>query len=697
MQTAERQFTSTAGPIQTKRVNAAVRALLWRGKARVELRGIIGGEERRAELTAVCGNPSDESLTALDTIGQQFDWTVTRENYGEIATALELATANLVLPVDDCREEAGEVAQRQAESASRRQEQDRQHEQCETAYAAVIAKRPAGAEALIVAIFDQDDSDSMTDYHNHKMTRVVAIGWRRGKREDFRQLRAAAALFPDTAHLGPQAGAEVEHRENWSMGSGNYVKAGHDDSTGWRVKSQELSYGWVPPVVIEDRLTMPAATPATPATATPAATGAYTIEKHHHTKRGFDMWIVILADRVERDRFEHLSAECEDFGGWYSRQWGKTPGGFAFKVESDANAWAASHVGNKTPATPAPATAAPAVDPAMTAREPRSASRGAHLRKLADSMTAGIELQRRPMTQNPTPKRMKEYSSRRIDSDNAERCQRALYALADAHDAGTIPPELAGLKSKSVIAPLVAHGTASNGYYDIHSTGEYRDKSPTAVALQQLMEGNKTAANVQEDTERAAADKLRELEERVRFHPIPGFFPTPRTIIDEMIERAELLPEHTILEPSAGKGDIADAVRERNPDCFLTCVEIVPALVEILNAKGYIVDTDGDFLNLVPLRPYDRILMNPPFEKGQDAEHIRHAFECLAPGGRLVSVCSSGPFFRSDRKSTEFREFIESKGAEVIDLPADAFNNSEAFRRTGVSTKLVIINNKIPF
>ena len=122
---------------------------------------------------------------------------------------------------------------------------------------------------------------------------------------------------------------------------------------------------------------------------------------------------------------------------------------------------------------------------------------------------------------------------------------------------------------------------------------------------------------------------------------------------------------------------------------------MVPRLRDILEAKGHAVQppaTDGDYDFLAYRFNVDRILMNPPFERGQDAEHIRHAYECLAPGGRLVSICSAGPFFRSDRKSEDFQRFIDETGADVEDLPADAFQGPGAFRQTGVATKLVVID-----
>src|ERR1700690_4105728 len=76
----------------------------------------------------------------------------------------------------------------------------------DAACAAIESKRPAGAVALIVAELEGDDSDMMSDYHGSHTVRRVAIGWRTGSREDFRQLRRAAATFPETTHLGPGCG-----------------------------------------------------------------------------------------------------------------------------------------------------------------------------------------------------------------------------------------------------------------------------------------------------------------------------------------------------------------------------------------------------------------------------------------------------------------------------------------------------------
>jgi signal transduction histidine kinase len=192
-------------------------------------------------------------------------------------------------------------------------------------------------------------------------------------------------------------------------------------------------------------------------------------------------------------------------------------------------------------------------------------------------------------------------------------------------------------------------------------------------------------------THRAAArgdDPVKVAERELIGKDLPGFFPTPRPVIDRMLELARIESQHKVLEPSCGKGDILDALREACSGVEPHAIERNYTLSDVLSAKGYAVQF-CDFLE--HRREYDRIVMNPPFESGQDIEHVRHAYSLLSPGGRLVSVVCEGPFFRVDNKSVKFRDWLEEVHAEVEKLPEDAFQGREAFRETGVRTRLVAI------
>lgn len=161
-----------------------------------------------------------------------------------------------------------------------------------------------------------------------------------------------------------------------------------------------------------------------------------------------------------------------------------------------------------------------------------------------------------------------------------------------------------------------------------------------------------------------------------------GFFETPLDVIDRMT--ALVWPDGRVLEPSAGLGAIAKELRVPKSD--IQCIEKNTQRAEALQAKGYAVQC-ADFLTVSPSE-FDTILMNPPFEEGQDIDHVMHAFKFLAPGGSLVSVMSAGAFFRSDRKATYFRDWLASVHGTMHKLPDNSFKASG----TVVNACLVVIN-----
>lgn len=161
-----------------------------------------------------------------------------------------------------------------------------------------------------------------------------------------------------------------------------------------------------------------------------------------------------------------------------------------------------------------------------------------------------------------------------------------------------------------------------------------------------------------------------------------GFFETPIEIVERMIELANLVGR--ILEPSAGLGAIADNLPV--PKSQILCIEKNEQRTEVLRDKGYDV-LCGDFLEQYMPDEFDTIIMNPPFEEGQDIDHVRHAYFCLASGGTMVSVMSEGPFFRDDRKAVAFRDWLEGVGGESFKLLPQSFKKSGA----GIHARLVSI------
>src|SRR5262249_41901346 len=111
--------------------------------------------------------------------------------------------------------------------------------------------------------------------------------------------------------------------------------------------------------------------------------------------------------------------------------------------------------------------------------------------------------------------------------------------------------------------------------------------------------------------EKPAGDPIKRMERELVGCKIPGYFPTPKDVVEKMLEAADLKPGMKILEPSAGKGNIADAIRNRVPDSILQVCEINTSLRSILENKGYEL-VANDFLQYRPegTEVFDRILMN---------------------------------------------------------------------------------------
>ena len=91
---------------------------------------------------------------------------------------------------------------------------------------------------------------------------------------------------------------------------------------------------------------------------------------------------------------------------------------------------------------------------------------------------------------------------------------------------------------------------------------------------------------------------------------------------------------------------------------------------------------------------YDRVILNPPFEKLSDVQHIQHAYSLLVPGGRLVGIMGDSAFVGSTAKAVAFRDWLHNVNAEWWQLPAGTFNEGD--RPTKVGTRMVVIDKRCP-
>jgi hypothetical protein len=472
---------------------------------------------------------------------------------------------------------------------------------------------------------------------------------------------------------------ETEHREKYSMGSGYYLTepGNHSNSSGWTIKKLALSYKDAP----AKPESVPVGAWAIPSSIVKSSrksnadnaptAGPQEFTTRPGTKPGFTE-IVFNAkpDEATRDELKAHGFRWSRYNGcWY----GKTdslPERYTAVSPDDDPDGSGPGKGTtvRTPDSQKPATESKSTATAATA---------ANLRAMADRLTNQVNDKLADRLTN-TPKRLAQAEHARLEGYRLQRTQKALYALADLHERGTVPPELQHIKTKKAVYGCMAEECENipNGYHSYRvGTGKPRSDDKTTVALWNLLKEKRTEQDEQ-------ADALRMKINSLQFSNIPGYFPTPAHIVDKMIDYSGLDfsdPDDRpkVLEPSAASAAIADKLREKGAD--VDCCEINHTLREILELKGHNLIFD-DFLKLNVFGLYDAVIMNPPFEKWQDIAHIKHALKFVKPGGTVVAICAGGP------KQVEQLQPIADHWEE---LPPGTFKESG----TGVSTVLATFSS----
>lgn len=198
-----------------------------------------------------------------------------------------------------------------------------------------------------------------------------------------------------------------------------------------------------------------------------------------------------------------------------------------------------------------------------------------------------------------------------------------------------------------------------------------------------------------------------------------GFYPTPSSVAGKMLSGLDFRLIDSVLEPSAGKGNLVNALARAFYDhnrygrgIDVDCCEIDPYLRQILkyefseekakefwnrecrreaeiieNTHVHIVH--DDFLSYRPYKPYQLILMNPPFADGD--RHLLHALEIQQDGGNIVCLLNAetlrNPYTASRQLLARRLKELEAK----IEFLEDAFS-SDAERKARVDVAIVRIH-----
>ena len=169
----------------------------------------------------------------------------------------------------------------------------------------------------------------------------------------------------------------------------------------------------------------------------------------------------------------------------------------------------------------------------------------------------------------------------------------------------------------------------------------------------------------------------------------PDFYPTPDPLIKKMVKKVDRLCNvRSILEPSAGAGDIVDYLKEATKygrHTQIKTIEKDPDLQATLRGKDYTL-IDNDFLKYKGYEKFDLIIANFPFSEGE--HHLLKAIDILF-SGQIVCLLNAETI---KNPYTNTRKMLVQKLEELnaeIEFIEDAFKSAK--RTTDVEVALIHI------
>jgi hypothetical protein len=139
----------------------------------------------------------------------------------------------------------------------------------------------------------------------------------------------------------------------------------------------------------------------------------------------------------------------------------------------------------------------------------------------------------------------------------------------------------------------------------------------------------------------------------------------------------------TVLEPSAGKGDIVEVLKQYGANVLICENSEDLAVISSQKADRFL---KSDFLEVSKeeVSHIDYIISNPPFSK--DTEHIQHMWDIAPDGCTIIALCNSETIKNTySVKRSQLKSIINENGSH--EYLGDCFSNAE--RKTGVEVSLV--------
>lgn len=169
------------------------------------------------------------------------------------------------------------------------------------------------------------------------------------------------------------------------------------------------------------------------------------------------------------------------------------------------------------------------------------------------------------------------------------------------------------------------------------------------------------------------------------------FYPTPETLLEKVFAGVNWSKVSTVLEPSGGKGDMADYILQAAGRGYhkvdVDCIEIDPNLRSVLKGKGFRVIHD-DFLTFQTYKQYDLIAMNPPFSNGE--EHLLKDLELQKNGGYIICILNAETI--RNPYTLKRKELVRRLEGAAIEFLQQEFTQAE--RKTEV--EIAVVKIQIP-
>lgn len=387
----------------------------------------------------------------------------------------------------------------------------------------------------------------------------------------------------------------------------------------------------------------------------------YSVVEIFHTKKQENIYICKPDSFLSTDDFQSELERAKEMGGWYSRKFGSSPAGFGFSDFESANNFCSDCETESENQE----------EKKSEAKKDRSKISEKYL-SFADDFKKKASAKNTNQLAN-TDKRKAQLNNAILDQQKLDRCALVCEKLAGKSLDDNFPVFAEKLTKKEIEEKTkMKTKSSSYGYHHYRfETGEQEYTDQLANYLFSLIDPN---ANRIENEIRLKINGIGKIE---------SYFPTPKNVIEILTDDLDL-DGKSILEPSAGSGNIADYLRDKG--AIVDCCEINRDLREILRLKNHSV-IERDIMELNIPKKYDLVIMNPPFERLQDIEHIKKSFEFLAEGGTLRSIISPSITFHGSKKAIELRSWLESVKATFTDLPEKSFAESG----TSVNTMILEI------